>query len=54
MTTARCLMVMGTGSDVGKSLLVAGLARIARRRGLTVRPFKPPNMSHNAAAGATV
>ncbi|WP_372088759.1 cobyric acid synthase [Tistrella mobilis] len=49
---ASCLMVMGTGSDVGKSLLVAGLARIAVRRGLKVRPFKPQNMSNNAAVTA--
>ncbi len=43
------IMFQGTGSDVGKSLLVAGIARALTRRGLKVRPFKPQNMSNNAA-----
>src|ERR1700681_4860811 len=45
-------MFQGTGSDVGKSLIVAGLARALTNRGLTVRPFKPQNMSNNAAVTA--
>ncbi|MGH7046654.1 MAG: cobyric acid synthase [Stellaceae bacterium] len=46
---ALSLMLQGTGSDVGKSLLLTGIARALTRRGLRVRPFKPQNMSNNAA-----
>ena len=48
----RAIMFMGTGSDVGKSLVVAGLARAYANRGLRVAPFKPQNMSNNAAVTA--
>jgi adenosylcobyric acid synthase len=47
--TAKAFMLMGTGSDVGKSLIAAGLARAFANRGLKVMPFKPQNMSNNAA-----
>ena len=49
---ARAIMFQGTGSDVGKSLIVAGLARALVARGLKVAPFKPQNMSNNAAVTA--
>jgi adenosylcobyric acid synthase len=49
---ASAIMLQGTGSSVGKSLLVAGLCRALVRRGVSVRPFKPQNMSNNAAVTA--
>src|SRR5262245_26136501 len=52
MGRAAAIMFQGTGSDVGKSLIVTGLARAYTRHGLRVRPFKPQNMSNNAAVTA--
>jgi adenosylcobyric acid synthase len=52
MTQPAAVMFQGTGSDVGKSLIVAGLCRAFTRRGKRVRPFKPQNMSNNAAVTA--
>ncbi|MDR3225316.1 MAG: cobyric acid synthase, partial [Clostridiales Family XIII bacterium] len=48
----QSIMLQGTGSDVGKSVLVAGICRLLTDRGMTVRPFKPQNMSNNAAPTA--
>ncbi|WP_371171387.1 cobyric acid synthase [Aliiroseovarius sp. 2305UL8-7] len=45
----KAIMIQGAGSNVGKSLLVAGIARACVKRGLNVAPFKPQNMSNNAA-----
>jgi adenosylcobyric acid synthase len=49
---AKAIMFLGTGSDVGKSMVVAGIARAFANRGLRVAPFKPQNMSNNAAVTA--
>jgi adenosylcobyric acid synthase len=46
---AKSIMIQGAGSNVGKSMVVAGICRAAVKRGMTVRPFKPQNMSNNAA-----
>ena len=46
---AKAIMIQGAGSNVGKSILVAGICRALLNRGHTVVPFKPQNMSNNAA-----
>lgn len=45
---AKALAILGTGSDVGKSLVAAGLGRIFHRAGIRVAPFKSQNMSLNS------
>lgn len=49
VSLTKSIMIQGAGSNVGKSMIVAGLARALYRRGISVAPFKPQNMSNNAA-----
>jgi adenosylcobyric acid synthase len=52
MTPTPAIMIQGTGSNVGKSLIVAGLCRAFSNQGLKIAPFKPQNMSNNAGVAA--
>ena len=45
----KAIMIQGAGSNVGKSILVAGICRALVKRGHHPAPFKPQNMSNNAA-----
>ena len=47
-SVAKVPILQGTGSDVGKSVLVAGLCRVLRNDGVRVAPFKPQNMALNS------
>ena len=49
MGQARAVAILGTGSDVGKSLIVAGLCRLLSRKGARIAPFKAQNMALNSS-----
>jgi adenosylcobyric acid synthase len=45
---APCISILGTGSDVGKSIITSGICRVLVNRGIRVAPFKAQNMSNNS------